>query len=40
MPVSQPVTVQLKSSDGTCWEATYTAPASANGPGKFVDRSD
>jgi len=40
MPVSQPVTVQLKSSDGTCWEATYTAPASANGPAKFVDRSD
>src|SRR5439155_194159 len=40
LPAGQPVTVQLKNNEGKCWEATYSAPANANGPGKFVDRSD
>ncbi|TMB46007.1 MAG: hypothetical protein E6J55_02815 [Deltaproteobacteria bacterium] len=40
LPASQPVTVQLKNNEGKCWEATFSAPAIANGPGKFADRSD
>ena len=42
-PLSQPVTVQLVNSDGTCWEAVYSAPASKNTggpPGYFKDKAD
>ena len=27
LPFTQPVTVQLRNSDGICWEAVYAAPA-------------
>lgn len=42
-PLAQPVIVQLKNSSGTCWEATYDAPASrdtAGPPGQFTDKAD
>ena len=43
LPLAQPVTVQLVHSDGVCWEAVYSAPASKNTagpPGQFKDRAD
>jgi len=40
LPATQPVRVQLKNSNGTCWEATYSAPARRNTTGKFSDRND
>jgi hypothetical protein len=40
LPAAQPVTVQLKNSDGGCWEAVYSAPALRNQEGQFRDRSD
>jgi len=40
LPASEPVTVQLKSSTGTCWEAVYSAPARRNDVGMFLDKSD
>ena len=39
-PVAQPLTVQLKNSDGKCWEATYSAPAKRNDAAHFKDRAD
>jgi hypothetical protein len=42
-PLVQPVVVQLKNSSGTCWEATYDAPAAkdtAGPPGQFKDKAD
>jgi cysteine-rich repeat protein len=40
LPLAQPVTVQLRNSDGVCWEALYGAPASRNDAGTFKDKSD
>lgn len=43
VPLSQPVTVQLKNSNGSCWEAIYSAPAlknTAGPPASFLDRDD
>ena len=40
LPASQPVTVQLKQRDGTCWEAVYSAPAPRDDTTQFRDRSD
>lgn len=40
LPASQPVTVQLKHSDGVCWEAGYSAPAQRNETKQFRDKSD
>jgi len=40
LPASQPVTVQLKNSAGTCWEAVFGAPAQRNDSGQLRDRSD
>jgi len=42
LPLAQgtTVTVQLKSSDGTCWEAAYDAPAARNDGEGFKDKSD
>ena len=40
--ITQPVTVQFHNSDGICWEAVYSAPASKNTagpPGAFKDKS-
>jgi cysteine-rich repeat protein len=38
--VTQPVTVQLQNSDGTCWEAIYSAPPYAQSPELFKDKAD
>jgi hypothetical protein len=40
LPAGQPVTVQLKQSDGTCWEAVYSAPAQRDDTTQFRDRAD
>jgi hypothetical protein len=40
LPASQPVTVQLKSSDGQCWGAEYSAPATRNDGARFMDRGE
>jgi len=43
MPLLQPVTVQLRSGNGRCWEARYDAPALKNDagpPGRFKDRAN
>jgi hypothetical protein len=40
LPANQPVTVQIKNNDGTCWEAVYSAPNLRNDPERFQDRSD
>ncbi len=37
---SPKVTVQLKSSTGTCWEAAYSSPARRNEAGQFKDKGD
>jgi len=42
-PLAQPLTVQLRNTDGVCWEATYSAPATKNvagPPAKFKDKAD
>jgi hypothetical protein len=38
LPWSQPVVVQLKNSEGECWEARYDAPARRDQPGRFLDK--
>jgi hypothetical protein len=40
LPATQPVLVQIKNSNGKCWEATYSAPARRNTPGQFSDKND
>jgi hypothetical protein len=40
LPLAQPVTVQLRSSTGVCWDAVYSAPASRNQSDLFRDKSD
>jgi hypothetical protein len=42
LPFSQDptVTVQLKASDGPCWEARYATPASRNRSDRFTDRGE
>jgi hypothetical protein len=41
LPLAQPATVQLVNGDGTtCWEAVYSAPASANDGSTFKDKAD
>lgn len=40
LPASQPLTVQVRNGGGTCWEATYGAPARRNTSSAFLDRSD
>ena len=43
IPLLQPVTIQLKNSDGICWESVYSAPPSRNDlgpPAQFKDRAD
>jgi hypothetical protein len=42
-PLAQPLTVQLRNTDGVCWEATYSAPATKNiagPPARFKDKAD
>ena len=40
LPLTQPVTVQLRSRDGGCWEAVYGAPATKNDATQFKDKAD
>jgi cysteine-rich repeat protein len=40
LPLAQPVTVQVKNSNGICWEAVYSAPAEDNDSDDFEDRND
>lgn len=40
LPATQPVTVQLKSSDGTCWNAVYAVPAQKNDGLQFRDKAE
>jgi cysteine-rich repeat protein len=40
LPMTQPVTVQLRNSDGACWEALYSAPAQKDGATQYQDKSD
>jgi hypothetical protein len=40
LPASQPLTVQLKSSEGQCWDALYSAPAERTDAGQFRDKAD
>jgi hypothetical protein len=40
LPVNQPLVVQLKTSDGRCWEARYSAPAGRNDGATFRDHAD
>lgn len=40
LPVDQPLTIQIKNSDGVCWEAIYSAPAKVNTDERFKDRAD
>jgi hypothetical protein len=38
--LEQPLRVQLRSSDGLCWEAVYSAPARRSTSSIFSDRAD
>jgi hypothetical protein len=40
LPAAQPLTVQLKNSEGVCWETIYSAPARRNEAGQFRDQAD
>jgi hypothetical protein len=40
LPAAQPLTVQLRRSDGPCWESVFGAPARRNQPGTFTDRAN
>jgi hypothetical protein len=40
LPAAQPLRVQLKNSEGFCWEGTFSAPASVNRTDRFSDKSD
>jgi hypothetical protein len=40
LPLAQPVTVQLVNGAGSCWQATYSAPARVNDATTFKDKSD
>ena len=40
LPMIPPVTVQLRNSEGSCWEAVYSAPPVKNGPTLYQGKSD
>ena len=40
LPVTQPVDVQLVNGAGTCWQSTYSAPASRDDSTQFHDKGD
>ena len=40
LPIAQPVLVQIKNTDGVCWETTHSAPASKNDTLQFKDKND
>jgi hypothetical protein len=39
-PAQQPLRVQIKNSEGLCWESDFSAPASVNRSDRFSDKSD
>ena len=40
LPLTLPVRVQLKNSNGVCWEANYSAPAVKNLSNIYKDKAD
>ena len=40
LPTIPPVTVQLRNSEGSCWEAVYSAAPVKNGPTQYQGKSD
>jgi hypothetical protein len=40
LPLTLPVRVQLKNSNGVCWEANYGAPATKNIASQYKDKAD
>lgn len=40
LPMSARITVQLRNSDGACWESIYDLPASKNDPTRYEDKSN
>ena len=40
LPLALPVLVQLKNSDGVCWETTHSAPAAKNDDVQYKDKND
>jgi hypothetical protein len=40
LPMVPPVTVQLRNSGGSCWEAVYGASPAKNGPTQYQAKSD
>ncbi len=40
LAIESPVTVQLRNSEGACWEATYDTPAIRSDPSYFKDKAD
>ena len=38
--LAQPITVQLQNTDGTCWEAVYSAPPTKQAADQFKDKAD
>ena len=38
--ITQPVTVQMQSSTGVCWEANYSAPPKKQTTDQFKDKAD
>ena len=40
LPAAQPVTVQLRSSEGLCWDAVYGAPPQRNDAKQLRDKAD
>jgi hypothetical protein len=40
LPMVPPVTVQLRNSEGSCWEAVYGAVPAKNGPTLYQAKSD
>jgi cysteine-rich repeat protein len=40
LPMSEPVTIQLRNGAGTCWEAIYSAPPLKNDSAQYQDKSD
>jgi cysteine-rich repeat protein len=40
LPLALPVRVQIKNSEGVCWETTHSAPASKNDDVQYKDKND
>jgi cysteine-rich repeat protein len=40
LPLAQPVVVQIRNTNGVCWETTHSAPAGKNDVTQFKDKND